>query len=76
MAKLINKINKNFKNKCNKWKRDLTTDRVKILIFIILCQFMREIQEGGDICIPMANSCCCLTENNKFCEIIILQFKK
>ena len=21
-----------------------------ILIFIILCQFMREIQEGGDLC--------------------------
>ena len=25
----------------------------------------REVQEGGDICIPMANSCCSLTENNK-----------
>ena len=24
----------------------------------------REIQEGGDICAPMADSCCCLTENN------------
>ena len=25
----------------------------------------REVQKGGDICIPMANSCCSLTENNK-----------
>ena len=25
----------------------------------------REVQEGGDICIPMADSCCSLTENNK-----------
>ena len=25
----------------------------------------REIQEGGDICTPMADSCWCLTENNK-----------
>ena len=25
----------------------------------------REVQEGGNICIPMANSCCSLTENNK-----------
>ena len=25
----------------------------------------REVQEGGDICIPMADSCCGLTENNK-----------
>ena len=21
-----------------------------------------EVQEGGDICIPAANSCCCVTE--------------
>ena len=25
----------------------------------------REVQKGGDICIPMADSCCGLTENNK-----------
>ena len=25
----------------------------------------REVQKGGDICIPMADSCSCLTENNK-----------
>ena len=25
----------------------------------------REVPEGGDICTPMANSSCCLTENNK-----------
>ena len=23
----------------------------------------REVQEGGDICMPMADSCCSLTEN-------------
>ena len=25
----------------------------------------REVQKGGDICIPMAESCLGLTENNK-----------
>ena len=25
----------------------------------------REVQEGGNICIPMADSCCYLAENNK-----------
>ena len=30
----------------------------------------RELQEGGDICIPMADSCRGLTE--KFCKAIIL----
>ena len=25
----------------------------------------REVQKGGDICIPMVDSCCGLTENNK-----------
>ena len=25
----------------------------------------REVQEEGDICTPMADSCLCLTENNK-----------
>ena len=28
----------------------------------------REVQKGGDICIPMADSCCGLTENNKICK--------
>ena len=36
----------------------------------------REVQEGGDICIPMADSCCSLTETTKFCKAIILQLKK
>ena len=25
----------------------------------------REVQKGGDICIPVADSCCTLTENSK-----------
>ena len=25
----------------------------------------REVQKGGDICIPMADSCCGLTQSNK-----------
>ena len=25
----------------------------------------REFQKGGDMCIPMADSCCSLAENNK-----------
>ena len=25
----------------------------------------REVQKGGDICTPMADSCCSLTENKK-----------
>ena len=25
----------------------------------------KEVQKRGDICIPMADSCCSLTENNK-----------
>ena len=25
----------------------------------------KEVQKGEDICIPMADSCWCLTENNK-----------
>ena len=24
----------------------------------------REVQDGGDICIPMADSCCCMAETN------------
>ena len=38
----------------------------------------REVQKGGDICIPMADSCWGLTENNKILQssypsIIILK---
>ena len=33
------------------------------------------VQEGGDICIPMADSCWGLIENNKICKVIILQLK-
>ena len=36
----------------------------------------RKVQKGGDICIPMADSCSGLTENKEFCKVIILQFKK
>ena len=25
----------------------------------------KEVEKGGDICIPMGDSCWCLTENNK-----------
>ena len=25
----------------------------------------REVQEGGDICILMADSCCCVAETNR-----------
>ena len=28
----------------------------------------REAQKGGDLCIPMADSCRGLTENKKFCK--------
>ena len=34
----------------------------------------KEVQEGGDICIPMADSCLGLTEN-KIRKAIILQLK-
>ena len=33
----------------------------------------REFQKGGDICIPLADSCWGVTENKKFCKAIILQ---
>ena len=36
----------------------------------------REVQEEGDICIPMADLCWCWQETTKFCKAIILQFKK
>ena len=39
-----------------------------------------EVQKGGDICIPMADSCCSLTGNSvqqlSFCKAIVLQLKK
>ena len=28
----------------------------------------REVQEGGDMGVPMADSCWCLTEQQKFCN--------
>ena len=35
-----------------------------------------EVQKGGDICIPMADSCWGLMENDRiFCKAIILQLK-
>ena len=34
----------------------------------------REVQEGGAICIPMADSCWYLTESSK--KAILLQLKK
>ena len=36
----------------------------------------RENQQGGDICIPMAESCCCTAETNTTRRAIIFQFKK
>ena len=36
----------------------------------------REVQEGGDTCIPMADSCCGLTENNKILYSNYPSFKK
>ena len=36
----------------------------------------REVQEGGDICTPMADSRWCLTENNKILESNYLSIKK
>ena len=35
----------------------------------------REVQKGGDICIPMADPCWGLTEKTKVCKAIILQLK-
>ena len=35
----------------------------------------REIQEGGDICILMADSCCHMAEPTQHCKAIILQIK-
>ena len=35
----------------------------------------KEIQEGGDVCIPMADSYWCLAETAQFCKAVILQLK-
>ena len=32
----------------------------------------KEIQDGGDICIPMAGSCCCMAELIQHCKTSIL----
>ena len=34
-----------------------------------------EGQEGGDICIPMTDSCWCLQKPIQFCKAIFLQLK-
>ena len=36
----------------------------------------REVQKGGDVCIPMADSCWGLTENNKILESKYPSIKK
>ena len=36
----------------------------------------REAQEGGNICIHLAESCCCAAETNTTYKSIILQLKK
>ena len=35
----------------------------------------REVQEGGDICTTLADSCWRLTENKKVLKVIIIQLK-
>ena len=35
----------------------------------------REVQEGGDICMHMANSCRCMQEPTQYCKAVILQLK-
>ena len=35
----------------------------------------REVQKGGDISIPVADSCSGLQKTTKFCKAIILQLK-
>ena len=35
-----------------------------------------EVQKGGDICIPMADSCEVWQKTTKFCKAIILQLKQ
>ena len=38
-------------------------------------QLGRKVQEGGDICISMADSCWYMEENNTTCKAIILKLK-
>ena len=33
----------------------------------------REGQEGGDMCAPVADSCCCMASPTQYCKAIILQ---
>ena len=35
----------------------------------------REVQKGGDICIPMADSCQCMVKPPQYCKVISLQLK-
>ena len=35
----------------------------------------REIQEGGGICIPTSDPCCCMAETNTIFKVIIFQLK-
>ena len=35
----------------------------------------REVQEGGDVCMHMANSCRCMEEPTQYCKVVILQLK-
>ena len=37
--------------------------------------YRREVQEGGDICIPMADSCDVWQKSNQYCKAIILQLQ-
>ena len=39
----------------------------------------KEIQEGGDVCVPMADSCWCMAEITQYCKSILqlkIKFKK
>ena len=36
----------------------------------------KDVQGGGDICIPMADSCGVWQKTTKFCEAIIIQLKR
>ena len=42
--------------------------------YIAICKIT--VEKGGDICVPMADSCWGLTKNNKFCKAVILKLKK
>ena len=35
----------------------------------------RKVRDGGDMCILIADSCCCMAEANKHCKAIIFQLK-